>query len=146
MPDDPNQVLHDRLAELTSHLERLTTGVSLLGIKPCVWCKKFFRSSDPGVLFEAGTTVCYTCIPEWWQHQSGEVSLKQKEFIEYELKNWLVRCHHAEVFKSPEKLPKEPPPKLQMVISCYECGASGNLNGENCRFCEGRGTVWAVVR
>jgi len=146
MPDDPTQALHDRLTELESHLQRLTTGMALLGIKPCCWCKKFFRSSDPGALFEAGATVCYTCISEWWHHESTQSSLKQREFIEYELKNWLVRCHHAEVFKSPDKLPKDPAPKLQMVVSCYECGTTGAVGGERCRFCDGRGTVWIVVR
>ena len=146
MPDDPNQALNDRLAALQSDLERLTTGVALLGIKPCSWCKKFFRNSDPGALFDAGGTVCYGCIPEWWLRQSSELSLKQRELIEYELKNWLVRCHHAEVIKAPEKLPKDPLAKLQIVVSCYECSATGNLSGTRCRFCDGRGTVWIVVR
>jgi len=97
-------------------------------------------------LFEAGPVVCYGCIPDWWHHQSSEMNLKQRELLEYELKNWLVRCHHAEIIKNPEKVPKDPPPKLQIVVSCYECGASGNLGGERCHFCDGRGTVWAVVR
>jgi len=150
MPDvpnhDPNQVLNDRLAGLERDLERLTTGVSLLGIKPCCWCKKFFRTSEPGALFEAGAVVCYGCIHDWWTHQSTELSLKQRELFEYELKNWLVRCHHGEVIKNPDKLLKDPPAKLQIVVSCYECGATGNLSTERCRFCDGRGTVWVVVR
>ena len=145
MPDDLTQALTDRLAGLERELERLTTGIALLGIKPCVWCRKFFRNSDPGILFEAGPTVCYGCIPEWWHHQSDELTTKQRETVEFELKNWLVRAHHAEVVKSPDKLSKDPVPKLQIVVSCYECGASGNLHDERCRFCDGRGTVWVVV-
>lgn len=146
MSDDPNQALHGRLDELERYLERLTTGVALLGIKACVWCKKFFRNSDPATLFEVGTTVCYSCVAEWWQSQSIDLSAKQREVVEYELKNWLIRCHHAEVFKSPEKVPKDPSPKLELVVSCYECGASGASGGERCRFCDGRGTIWIVVR
>jgi len=61
------------------------------------------------VLFEAGPVVCYGCIPDWWHHQSSEMNLKQRELLEYELKNWLVRCHHAEIIKNPEKVPKDPP-------------------------------------
>jgi hypothetical protein len=146
MPDDPNQALHDRLAGVQQDLERLTSGLALLGIKPCGSCKKFFRTSEPGAVFESSVVVCYGCIPDWWNQQSGEMNLKQRELLEYDLKNWLVRCHHAEVLKNPEKLPKDPPPKIQIAISCHECGASGNLDGERCRFCEGRGTVWIVVR
>ena len=146
MPDETNQVLTDRLAALQSDLERLTTGVALLGIKACSQCKKFFRATEPGVLFEAGVVVCYGCIQDWWNQQSSHLALKQRELLEYELKNWLVRCHHAEVIKNPEKVPKDPPAKLQVIVSCYECGASGTLTGERCRFCDGRGTVWVVVR
>jgi len=146
MPDDPTQTLTDRLSSLERDLERLTTGIALLGIKPCSACKKFFRISEPGVLFDAGIPVCYGCIPDWWPQMSADLSTKRREIIEFELKNWLIHYHHAEVFRSPEKLPKDPPPRLQLVVSCHECNASGALDGTRCRFCDGRGTLWIAVR
>jgi hypothetical protein len=146
MPDDPTQSLDDRVAQLQRDLEHLTTGVALLGIKRCCWCKRFLRTADPGLLFDAGPAVCFACIPAWWPSHSSELTLKQREVLEYELKNWLVRCHHAEVIRSLEKLPKDPAPRLQIVVSCYECNASGNISGERCRFCDGCGTLWIVVR
>lgn len=146
MPDDPNQVLHDRISELERDLDSLTTGVALLGIKRCSWCKKFSRTSDSGLLFDSGATVCFGCIPAWWPQYSTEVTDKQRQILEFELKNWLVRCHHAEVIRNPEKLPKDASPRLQIVVSCYECGGSGNNAGERCRFCDGRGSIWILVQ
>jgi hypothetical protein len=143
MPDDSAQTLNDRLARLECDLEHLTAGVGLLGIKPCSWCKRFLRASDPAALFDHGSPVCYRCIPEWWPHQCGQLSVKEREIAEHELKIWLVSYHHADVVKNPDKLPKDP--QLQIVVSCYECHAAGYLAGVRCRFCDGRGTVWIVV-
>ena len=64
MPEQTNQELSDRVARLEGDLERLTTGVRLLGIKSCSWCNKFLRSSDPASLFDPGIPVCYSCILE----------------------------------------------------------------------------------
>ena len=58
-------------ARLAGNLERLENqpndlmqGLSLLGIKRCAWCKRCFRSSDPGAVFGgAGEFVCFECIP-----------------------------------------------------------------------------------
>jgi len=145
MSDDPTQPLHNRIAELERDLLDLTTGVALLGIKRCSWCKKFSRTSDNGMLFDSGATVCFGCIPAWWPQYSTEVTDKQRQILEFELKNWLVRCHHAEVVRNPEKLPKDASPRLQIAVSCYECNGTGTSAGERCRFCDGRGSIWILV-
>jgi hypothetical protein len=146
MPEETNQELYDRVARLERDLERLTTGVRLLGIKSCSWCSKFLRSSDPATLFDTGTPVCYSCVLEWWHHQCNQLTVQERENIERALKIWLLRYHHAEVIKNPQKLPKEPPPHLQIVVSCNECHATGYVAGTRCGYCDGRGTVWIVVR
>jgi hypothetical protein len=146
MADDSTQVLNNRIADLERDLEHLTTGVALLGIKRCFWCKKFYRTSEAGLLFDSGATVCFNCIPAWWPQYSTEVTDKQREIVEFELKNWLIRCHHAEAVRNPEKLPKDPPPRLQIVVSCYECKGTGDNAGERCRFCDGRGSIWVLVQ
>ncbi len=68
MPEQTNQELYDRVTRLERDLERLTTGVRLLGIKSCSWCNKYFRSSDSVTLFDPATPVCYSCVLEWWHH------------------------------------------------------------------------------
>jgi hypothetical protein len=146
MPAETKESLQDRVERLERDLEHLTTGAGLLGIKACCWCKKFFRTSDPGALFDAATPVCYGCIAEWWRNQCNELNVSQREIIERALKIWLLRYHHAEVVKNPEKLPKDPPPQLQVVVSCNECHATGYVNGARCGLCDGRGAVWIVVR
>lgn len=146
MPEQTNQELSDRVARLERDLERLTSGVRLLGIKSCCWCNKFLRSSDPATLFDPGTPVCYNCVLEWWHHQCNQLNVQERENIERALKIWLLRYHHAEVIKTPRKLPKDPAPQVQIVVSCNECHATGYGAGTRCGYCDGRGTVWIVVR
>ncbi len=134
------------MARLERDLERLTTGVRLLGIKSCSWCNKYFRCSDSVTLFDPGTPVCYSCVLEWWHHQCNQLSVQERENIERALKIWLLRYHHAEVIKNPQKMPKDPPPQLPIVVSCNECHASGFVANTRCGYCDGRGTVWIVVR
>lgn len=146
MPEETNQALCDRVARLERDFERLTTAVGQLGIKACSRCKRFLRTSDPATLFDHGTPVCYGCVLEWWRHQCTQLSVKEREITERALKIWLLRYHHAEVIKNPQKLPKDPPAQLQLVVSCNECLAAGYVDGARCGFCDGRGTVWIVVR
>ena|ERR1022692_276097 len=94
MPDEPPQPLYDRLERLEHELERLTAAVGLLGIKPCSWCKKFLRSSDPATFFSRDTPVCYECVPEWWHYQCNQLSVNEREIIERQLKIWLLRYRH----------------------------------------------------
>ncbi|HEY3972615.1 MAG TPA: hypothetical protein VGM18_06400 [Candidatus Sulfotelmatobacter sp.] len=151
MPDElkpsvENQVPEDRLANLQRDLDRLTAGVSLLGIKPCHSCGKFFRSANPATLFESrGNTICYDCLPEWWENYCGRLNATDREIAEHTLKIWLVTHHGAEVINRPEKLRKDPPPRLQIAVSCFECHASGHLGEDRCHFCDGRGSMWVVV-
>lgn len=144
MADESTQLLQDRLVKLERDLDHLARGVGLLGIKPCCWCGKFFRSIEPATLFDHGAPVCFRCIPDWWHRQSGLLGVKEREIAEHAMKMWLIGYHHADVIKRQEDVPKNP--QLELVVGCYECHASGYLHDVRCRFCDGRGTVWVVVK
>lgn len=120
--------------------------LALLGVVSCSWCKKYFRRSDPGAIFDGGELVCYGCIPQWWQHRCTQLSDKERADVEGKLVFWLRQFHHAESFKDPAKLPESSQQELCLVATCLECHGTGtSLGDEKCRFCEGRGTVWIVV-
>jgi len=135
----------DRLSDIERDVKDLIGALVQLGVKRCSQCKQFFRSSDPGALFENGEIVCYSCIPNWWSSRSPELSIADRNKIEAKLSSWLRRYHRAEVLKEvPEHAPDTA--ALQIVTTCSECRGEGKLlEGERCRFCNGRGTVWIVV-
>ncbi len=127
-------------------LDRLKDALGLLGVNPCAWCKKYFRRSDPGALFDAGELICYKCIREWWPQCEGQITTKEREDLEGKLVFWLRDHHHAETFKDPAKLPESSLQELHIVANCLECHGTGkSLGQDSCRFCEGRGTVWVIV-
>ncbi|MFZ0816714.1 MAG: hypothetical protein WAM78_14410 [Candidatus Sulfotelmatobacter sp.] len=134
------------LAHYQLELDRLKNALGLLGVNACSLCKKFFRSADPGALFDAGELVCYGCILEWWPQRSAQLSGKDHETLEGKLVFWLRDHHHAETFKDPAKLPESALQELNIVANCLECRGTGkSLGQEHCRFCEDRGTVWVIV-
>ncbi len=146
MPDKPEPTVEETLSRQQLDLDRLKEALGLLSISPCSWCKKFFRRTDPGTLFEAGELVCYGCIHEWWQQRCVNLSTKEREGIEGKLVFWLRDYHHAELFKDPAKLPDPSLQELHIVATCLECRGTGKLLGqERCRYCDGRGTVWVIV-
>jgi hypothetical protein len=146
MPDNSDPHLDETLGQHQVELDRLKEAFSLLGVNPCSQCKKFFRRSDPGTLFDAGELVCYGCIHDWWARRSLELSAKDRENIESKLVFWLRDFHHAETFKDPGKLPDNSHQALNFVAKCLECHGTGKSGGQDtCRFCAGRGTVWIVV-
>ena len=146
MPDKPESGAEEVLARLELDLQRLRDAFSLLGISACSWCKKFFRRTDPGALFDAGELVCYGCIHEWWPQRCINLSTKERENLEGKLVFWLRDYHHAELFKDPAKLPESSLQELHIVATCLECRGTGKLLGqERCRYCDGRGTVWVIV-
>ena len=146
MPDKPESGAEEVLARLELDLQRLRDAFSLLGISACSWCKKFFRRTDPGALFDAGELVCYGCIHEWWPQRCINLSTKERENLEGKLVFWLRDYHHAELFKDPAKLPESSLQELHIVANCLECRGTGKLMGqERCRYCDGRGTVWVIV-
>jgi len=137
----------ERLAGIESNLEHARAGLGLLGIKPCSWCGTFYRRSDPGALCDCGELVCYDCIPRWWPNRSPELSAEARQIVERELRRWLVSHHHAEIIGKLDHLPKPDRLMLKLVTGCEQCGGSGKTpSGGQCHHCDGRGTVWVVVR
>jgi hypothetical protein len=146
MLQESNSPAEEVLARQQLEIERLKDAVSLLGVSACGWCKKYFRRSDSGALFDAGELVCYGCIPEWWPQRYAQLAAKEREDLEGKLVFWLRDHHHAETFKDPAKLPESSLQELHIVANCLECRGTGkSLGQEHCRFCEGRGTVWVIV-
>ncbi len=146
MPEKSGPDIEELLARHELDLNRLKEAFGLLGVNACSWCKKFFRRSDPGALFDAGELVCYGCIPDWWTHCCARLSTKDRESLEGKLVYWLRANHHAEIFKDPAKLPDSSLQDLNLVATCLECRGTGkSLGEERCRYCGGRGTVWVIV-
>jgi hypothetical protein len=145
--DDPEKGLDERLASIERGLEHLKGGLGLLGITPCSWCGIYYRRSDPGALFHCREFVCYDCIPQWWLHRCPELSADDRQKAERELRRWLVSHHHAEVIGKAENVPKPERLLMKLVTGCEQCDASGKTyTGGRCSHCDGRGTVWVVVR
>jgi len=146
MPDESDERVEEIVARQALEIDRLKDAFGLLGVSPCSWCKKFFRRSDPGALFDASELVCYGCIHEWWPQRCAQLSSKDRETLEGKLVFWLRDHHHAETFKDPAKLPESSLQELHIVANCLECRGTGkSLGQDSCRFCEDRGTVWVIV-
>jgi hypothetical protein len=147
MPDNPKPTTEEILASHQLALALLKDALGLLGVNDCYLCRKFFRRTDPGALFDAGgELVCYRCIQEWWPQRCEQLTSKERENLEGRLVFWLRDYHHAETFKDPAKLPESSMQELHIVATCLECRGTGKLLGqERCRYCDGRGTVWVIV-
>jgi hypothetical protein len=147
----PRGLADGALLETVEHMEQdvnnLVEALGLLGVKPCSRCRKFFRSSEPGALFDSGEMVCFTCVPEWWNSTSEQLRVSDREKLEGKLSSWLRKYHRAEVVKEDKgKTQETTPHQFQIVVHCTECRGSGKLlEGERCRFCNGFGTVRVVV-
>lgn len=147
MSENSEKGLDERLASLERGLEHLKAGLGLLGIKPCSWCGIFYRHSDPGALFDGGELVCFNCVPNWWSHRSPQLSSHDRNKPESELRRWLVTHHHAEVIRRLDDVPEPERLRVKLIAGCEQCGGSGKAySGKHCSFCDGRGTVWVVVR
>jgi len=142
--------LESSVFESASRIERdlndLVEALALLGVKRCSCCRHFFRSSDPGALFDYGKLVCFACIPGWWSSQSSQIGVMEREKIESKLSAWLRKYHGAEIVKEGREDLEDGEHEFQIVTSCFECRGSGRImEGERCRFCNGLGTVRIVV-
>jgi hypothetical protein len=135
------------LSHVEQDLNDVIAALALLGVKRCSQCRQFFRSSEPGMLFDFGKLVCYECVPTWWPPLSAQLNVEEREKIEGKLSAWLRKYHRAEVVKeTPGKVPDTRDTEFQIAAKCMECGGSGKLmEGERCRFCNGFGTVRIVV-
>ncbi len=74
--DPAENPLFATLARVEHDLKDVIGALALLGVKRCSQCKQFFRSADPGALFDYGQFVCYTCVPDWWPSESRGSALK----------------------------------------------------------------------
>ena len=146
MAEESDNRVEQTLSRHELDLERIKDAFVLLGVGSCSWCKKFFRRSEPGALFDAGELVCYGCIPQWWALHCAQLSAKDRENVEGKLVFWLRETHLAETVKDPAKLPEHSMQELNLVATCLECRGTGkSLGQEHCRFCGDRGTVWIIV-
>lgn len=129
---------------LQQDIDHLVRALELLGVKRCLRCRQFFRTSDPGALFGSGEAVCYSCLPDWWAELSPQLGIAEREKLEAKLCAWLRKYHGAETLRGQDRMrPSDVhESEFQLVVQCTECRGSGKLlEGERCRFCEGLGTV-----
>ena len=151
MPETIDPLLRETLSRQQEEIGRMKDALALLGVSQCSWCKKYFRRTEPGAMFDGGQLVCYGCIPEWWpqrreQLTASSATSKDRDDLEGKLVFWLRQFHKAESFKDPAKLPDCSQQELCLEVACLECRGTGTSGGdERCRFCEGRGLVWIVV-
>ena len=147
----PHDLAENSLFESVSRIEHdlvdLVGALALLGVKRCSQCRQFFRSAEPGALFDCGQIVCFKCIPAWWSSASQRLSVTDRERTEGKLAAWLRKNHRAEIVKeTPGKVPDTSNVEFEMIAKCLECSGSGKLmEGERCRFCNGVGTVRIMV-
>jgi len=110
----PTELAGDSLFESVSRIEHdlddLVGALALLGVKRCSQCRQFFRSAEPGALFEWGSIVCYKCIPEWWSFTSQRLNVADREKAEGKLASWLRKHHRAEVVKEAQGRRPTPAP------------------------------------
>jgi hypothetical protein len=144
MSNEFDKPIDETLARIERDLELMRHGLSLLEVKPCFRCRRFFRA-EPGALFDGGVLVCFACVPEWWPLRSPELGLKDRELIEHRLVRWLLTHHNAHVIYQAEKLPPDQPQEFRLVTDCEECDGTGTLVGSRCHYCSGRGTLWVVI-
>lgn len=139
--------LFESVSRIQHDLDDQIAGLALLGGKRCAPCRPFFRSAEPGVLFDGEQLVCYRCLPAWWASCSMGLGVTDRERIEAKLASWLRNYHHAEVVKDTSgKTPDASHFGLQMIAQCLAGAGSGKLlAGELGRFCNGAGTVRVVV-
>lgn len=141
----------NRLFELLEGVERnlsdLMQGLSLLGVKRCSHCLRFFRASQPGVLFGAGDQqVCFECIPAWWPLYRQQLSCEHRQKTEGDLVYWLRSFHNARSYHEDSKPPESESVKFELLANCLECRGTGTYLGDKrCRYCSGPGTVRVVV-
>jgi len=132
------------LARLERELEIVSQALSLLGLRRCSQCGRFYRASDAGALFDGGQLICRDCVEQWWPHRLEELRVREREVVERRLVNWLVSYHGGKVLQRPAP-DAEKSAAFRITTNCVRCDGLGAFGGERCGSCEGRGTVWVVV-
>src|SRR5262249_16263003 len=114
------------LAQVEQDLNNVVQGLSLLGVRRCSQCGRFFCSSDPGALFGGtGELICLECIPSWWPTRREQLTYGEREKTEGNLVIWLRGRHKARSGKSGEKLRAKQPVKFELIATCIECHGTG---------------------
>src|SRR5271165_3285596 len=142
MSGDLSKQLKETLARIERDLSLLQEALPLVGLKRCSQCGKFFRSSEPGALFDGGEPVCLECVEEWWVQRRQQLCVKDREVLERRLLSWLVNHHDAKLTLEPTQAAAG---SMQIVAGCVQCDGAGTVGGRRCSACGGRGTVWLVV-
>jgi hypothetical protein len=123
-------------------LNQLMSALGLLGIKPCSICGALFRRAEPASLFNGnGELVCIDCVHEWWPMRCEQLDREDRETVERKLALWLINYHNGKVIRPFQQVLQIPLQEFCIVTTCVQCRGAGN----NCRFCDGHGTVWVVA-
>ena len=147
MSNNSEGSLDERLTRIERELERQRIALGLLGIKPCSRCGIFYQRSDPRTLFSCGELVCFNCIQQWWLDRCPKLNPNDRPRIEGELCRWLLNHHQAELIRRFDDLPSPEQLRIKVVVGCETCSSEGKTHsGRKCNQCDGRGTVWVVVR
>lgn len=147
MSNDSTESVEERLARIERELEHQKTGLGALGVKPCCRCGIYYLRSNPGALFNGGELVCFKCIQQWWLDRSPKLSPDERTKTESDLCRWLLNHHQAELILRIGDLPSPEQLRIKLVVACETCNGEGKTHsGKKCAQCDGRGTVWVVVR
>ncbi|HXR34030.1 MAG TPA: hypothetical protein VN830_10000 [Verrucomicrobiae bacterium] len=147
MVEDSKESLEERLTRIERELEHQKTGLAALGVKPCSRCDIFYLRSNPGALFNCGELVCFKCIQQWWLDRSPNLSPDDRTKTESALCRWLLNHHQAELILRLSDLPSPEQLRIKLVVACESCNSEGKIfSGRKCTQCDGRGTVWVIVR
>jgi hypothetical protein len=146
MTNEPQNGSGEVLARLQHDVANLKEALGLLGAKPCCCCGKFFLTANAANLFATGgDSVCYACLPNWWQGHCQSLSVADRGSIERNLMRWLIAHHGATVYRELAELPPEDGQYLRLVVTCYECKGTGKMGADRCRHCLGNRNVWVIT-
>lgn len=146
MANETENSSSEALERLQHEVSNLREAFGLLGVKPCACCGKFFLSTNPANLFTAGSeSVCYGCLPGWWERHCQDVDIPDRQSIEHNLMRWLIAHHGGKVYRELKELPPEERQYLRMVVACYECKGTGKMGADRCRHCLGNRNIWVVT-
>ena len=145
MPEDTEIGVADRLARLERDVASLKNALIQMGAKPCCCCGKFYLDSSGRLFASDGVSVCYACLPSWWDECCRGLAVPEREAVEYKLTYWLIANHNAKVFRELKELPPKEVQEVHLVVACRECKGTGTMDRRPCRHCIGNGTVWVIT-
>jgi hypothetical protein len=99
-PQPQDALLAARLERAEQALSNLLKGLSLLGVRACCRCGACYRMEDTWLSSNCGESVCYGCVPQWWQQRAQELDGAERLKMEHRLAAWLDREHGCELSAS----------------------------------------------